>query len=188
MIETKDGRTIATKREEFSPEEEDAIAKEVNEDIRAGKGYRHFQDVLDGMFSNNESRARDTGLPDADEQDRIAKQEFELCRDLKQACTRELIGHGMRVLTLKANGKGTGFLAVIKDAEHRHYDAELFYDEAAKLDLSIKPHEVFRAMVGTIVDRALEARKKYFQRACIAFETRGEDTTNLATDQKVRLA
>lgn len=183
MIESSD-KTSASKREEFSEEEQDAIAREVNEDIRAGRGYKHFQDVWDSMLTENH-QAQPTHAPDAAESDRIAKQEFELCRDLKTACTNELVGHGMRVLSVKKNGEGTGYLATIKDAEGRHYEATILYDEAARVDMSFKPHEVFRSMVNTVVTRALEARRKYFVRACIIVDSEKTNnaTVGSATDQ-----
>lgn len=170
MIETPDGKTLPSKRPELGAEEEDAIAREVNEDIRAGNGLKHFQDVTD-LFLTDNHQAQPTHAPDAAECDRIARQEFELKRDLKLECTRMLVPHGMRVLHVNANGEGTGYLAQIKDGEGRLYDAQIYFDESARLDMSIKPHEVFRAMCGTIVERALEARKKYFVRACIIVDS-----------------
>ncbi len=168
-------------RPEFSPEEEDAIAKEVHEDIRAGQGMRHFQDVFDSLTENHQ--AQPTHAPDAAESDRIAKQEFELCRDLKLACTRELVSHGMRVLHVKKDGHGTGYLATMKDAENRQYEATITFDEAAKIDIHLKPHEVFREMVGTLVKRALEARRKYFVRACIVVQ--GEPSSEASSNATV---
>ena len=166
MIETPDGKLLAPKRPEFSAEEEDAIAKEVNEDIRAGKGLRHFQDFTDAFLTENH-QALPTHEPDAETRDHIAKQEFALCRDLKMQATYELVGHGMRVESVSKNGEGTGYLARIKDGEGRWYEATITYDESAALDLSIDAHGVFRHMVDALVSRALEARRKYFVRACI---------------------
>lgn len=166
MIETPDGKVLGSKRPELGPEEEDAIAREVNEDIRMGKGMRHFEDVWDAFLTENH-QAIPTNGPDAEQRDRIAKQEFHLCRDLKQQATAELISHGMRVLDVMKDGHDTGYTARIKDSEGRVYEASILYNEAAALDISIDAHGVFRHMVSTLVERALEARRKYFVRACI---------------------
>lgn len=170
MIESKDGTTAPSRREEFSAEEEDAIAAEVQADIRAGQGMKHFADVWDTMLSENHQH-QNTDAPDAHECDRIKRQEIELCRDLKLAATYMLVPQGMRVESVGPNGHGTGYRAQIKDGEGRRYDAEIHFDEAARLDLSIDPRRVFEAMAGTLVERALEARKRYFARACISIQS-----------------
>lgn len=156
-----------TGQPDLAPDELDAIAADVQWDMRAGQGAKHFQDVLDELHS---TQARPTHGPDKNEQERIERAERTIMSDLKQAATYELLSHGMRVRSINHNGHGTGWIAAISDAEGRLYEAQILYDEAAKIDAAINGHAFFRKLVDGMVSEALEARRKYFVRACIMVE------------------
>lgn len=152
--------------ENLSDEELDANAEQVQKDLANGSGAKHFEDLLDDINSS-ESRARGTNEPDAEARFDADKYAHDVRRQLKRDVNEHTISHGMRVTrVIEESG---GYMVLLQDAQGREFGAELSFSEAnapAELD----GRAVYKLMVETVVERALAARKEYFDRMCVTVE------------------
>jgi hypothetical protein len=148
------------KRPEMAPEEEDAIAAQVNRDMAEGNAAKHFEDVLDELHS---TQHQETNAPTADEREQMRRDELALLRQLKRDASEQLLGQGMRVSMIYHSATGGDYEAQITDAVGRVYIAHISYAESIPRDAH-NAEELYRGMVDLLVQRSLAARAKYFDR------------------------
>lgn len=143
----------------FDAAESDQIAKEVNEDIDAGQGEKHFQDLFDEINSKQGSAHVDE---DPAVRDRIAR--FML--DFHNGLNSQLRGneHGFACLGVNADGKGTGFVCKFRDRTGRPFTVDVSYDDGFEAASKRGVTEMGRGMLDTVLERLIAAREKWFAR------------------------
>lgn len=143
----------------FSPEETDQIAKEVNEDIEAGVGDKHFQEIFDSIQSTQGSAhvEEDPGV-----RDRIAR----FMIDFHNGLNSQLRGneHGFACLAVNADGKGTGFVCKFRDRTGRPFTVDVTYDDGFEAASKRGVTEMGRGMLDVVLERLIAAREKWFAR------------------------
>ncbi len=151
------------KGKEFSPEELDVMAAEVQRDMAEGRGARHFEDVLDEMHS---TQAQPKHEPTAEERDNERRAAAEIARQLKRDASEALLSQGLRVWAV-FEVPGDGFRAHIKDATGREFEALLSGKalvDAQEQSVLHGGRDVYKRVVDLLVTEALGARAKYFER------------------------
>lgn len=143
----------------ISSDEEDSIADEVNEDIAAGVGEKHFQDIFDEVNSTQGSARVDV---DPGVLDRLARFRLEFASGLND----RLRGNeaGFTCLGVNDDGHGRGFICKFRDAGGRPFTAEVSYDESFEAAARYGNTEMGRAMLQIVIAKLLDAHAKYFQR------------------------
>lgn len=143
----------------FDAEESDQIAKEVNEDIAAGQGEKHFQDLFDEINSK-QGDAR----PDEDPatRDRIARFMLDFHRGLNE----QLRGneHGFHCRGVNLDGRGTGFVCKFQDRTGRPFTVDVTYDDGFEAATKRGVTEMGRGMLDVVLERLIAAREKWFKR------------------------
>ena len=109
------------KSAEFSPEELDVMAAEVQRDIAEGRGAKHFTDVLDELHS---TQAQPKHEQTAEERDSERRAAAELARQLKRDASEALLSQGLRAWAV-FEVPGDGFRAHIKDRVGREFEVLL---------------------------------------------------------------
>jgi len=143
----------------FSSEEEDAIAAEVQEDIDAGVGDKHFQEIFDSINSTQ-------GDAHVEESPEVRDRLTRFMLQFQVGLTEQLRGneHGFVCLGVSPDGHGTGFICSFRDKAGRPFNVSISYDdgfaEAAKRGKS----EMGRGMLDVVLARLIAAREKWFAR------------------------
>jgi hypothetical protein len=143
----------------FSSEEEDAIAAEVQEDIDAGVGEKHFQELFDSLNSTQGDASVDVS-PEV--RDRLAR--FML--QFQAGLSDQLRGneHGFVCLGVSADGHGTGFICSFRDKGNRPFNVAVSYDDGFQAAAKNGNAEMGRGMLTLVLDRLVAARKTWFAR------------------------
>lgn len=140
----------------FSPAEEDAIASEVAEDLAAGQGEKHFQELFDSVTATTSTDM------DPATRERLARFRIEFCAGLNDRLRGN--EHGFVCLAVNDDGHGTGFVCKCRDKDGRAFTAEVSYDDGFEAAAEYGMESMGKAMMGTVIERLVEARKKYFAR------------------------
>lgn len=143
----------------FSPEEEDAIAAEVQEDIDAGVGDKHFQEIFDSLNSTQGDAS--VGM-DPETLDRLRR----FCLQLQAGLTDQLRGneHGFTCQGVSMDGHDTGFICSFRDKAGRPFNVAVSYDDGFAAAAKNGKHDMGRGMMTTVLDRLIAARKEWFRR------------------------
>jgi len=143
----------------FSPDEEDAIATEVQQDLDAGQGEKHFQDLYDSIASSSASPA--SGM-DPDVRDRLERFKREFLVGLNERLRGN--EHQFRCVAVNDDGHGNGFICKFRDADLRLFTAEVSYDDGFSCAAKFGKTEMGRGMMSVVIERLIAARKRYFER------------------------
>ncbi len=143
----------------FSPAEEDALAVEIQQDIDAGVGEKHFQEVFDSV-SNSAGNAHVDMDPATRE--RLARFRLEFCAGLNDRLRGN--EHGFVCLAVNDDGHGQGFICKCRDKDGRAFTAEVSYDDGFEAAARYGKESMGRAMMQVVIERLVAARKKYFDR------------------------
>jgi len=143
----------------FSPEEEDAIAAEVAEDIAAGVGDKHFQEIADSIISTQGSAHVEM---DHDVRDRLER----FARAFHVGLNDRLRGneHGFVCNSVKLDGHGQGFICRFRDKQMRPFEVECSYEDGFEAAARYGEGEMGRGMMAAVIERLVAARVKYFAR------------------------
>jgi len=142
----------------FSPDEEDAIAKEVQQDLDAGQGEKHFQDLFDSLAGSPSSPAQ----MDPDVRDRLKRFAFEFQVGLNDRLRGN--EHGFVCLAVNDDGHGDGFVAKFRDKDGRPFTAECTFEDGFDGAAKFGKGEMGRFMMMKVIERLIAARKRYFER------------------------
>lgn len=170
---------VPIRRPKLDPVEEDALAAQVNADIAAGRGHRHFEDVFDEL---NSTQKQATNAPDAAQRDELERYELAVMWQLKRDVTQNLLPSGMRVVQVVPDREVKGYRAYVTDRDGRSFEAVITYDES-NLPADVDGRAVFKMMVDTLTERALGARKHYFDRMCL--EVKGDTVAGAVSTETV---
>jgi hypothetical protein len=145
---------------EFSPDEVDALHAEVQRDIAAGDGDKHFEDVIDALHS----RQGDASVEETAQQ----REDFErFARALRSGLREQLAPQGLWCQRVIEDGKGTGLHITFRDRQNRRFDVEYGWDDG--LHAYAKHGESGgRAVMHEICEKVLAARETYFARMGVA--------------------
>lgn len=149
----------APKPSPFSPAEEDALAVEIQQDIDAGVGEKHFQEIFDSVSASAGSAAVDM---DPATRDRLKRFESEFAHGLNDRLRGN--EHGFICLAVNQDGHGTGFVCKFRDKGGRPFTAECSYDDGFEAAAKYGKESMGRGMMAVVIERLVEARKKYFAR------------------------
>lgn len=138
---------------QHSAEDLDAIRDEIQKDVDAGTGLKHFEDVLDESTATTEHAT-------AEEKEQWARDEKALLLAIKMALNEALIPQGMRVLTYGRLADDPYPTFVVKDREGREFKATIEYHEA----LGWAARDTMKQMVATLLERVRAARAQYYHR------------------------
>lgn len=136
-----------------SNEELDVLAREIQRDVDAGVGLKHFEDVLDDSTAQTE-------FATADEKEQWARDEKTLLLAIKVALNEALVPQGMRVLHYGRPAGESNPTFIVKDREGREFKATIEYTEA----LGWAARDTMRQMVRTLLERVRAARATYYGR------------------------
>lgn len=141
----------------FSPAEEDAIAAEVAEDLDAGVGAKHFEEIFDEVNFSSAAVEMDPGV-----RDRLERFKLEFAAGLNE----RLHGseHGFVCLAVNQDGHGQGFICRFRDRDGRPFTAECSFDDGFEAAAKFGNANMGRAMMQVVVERLIAARVKYFAR------------------------
>lgn len=137
----------------------DNIAKEVAEDLAAGQGEKHFQDLFDSV-SNSAGNAHVDMDPATRE--RLARFRLEFCAGLNDRLRGN--EHGFQCLAVNDDGHGSGFICKCRDKDGRAFTAEVSYDDGFAAAAQYGMESMGKAMMAMVIERLVAARKKYFDR------------------------
>lgn len=137
----------------------DDVAADVNADLAAGQGAKHFQDLLDDMESTQGS-ARVVETPDVTEE----LHRFMLA--FKRGLGDQLKGTeaGFVCLNVCADGMGTGFMCSFRDKTGRPFNVHVTYDDGFAQAAEHGTEQMGRGMMELVIGRLLAAREKWFAR------------------------
>lgn len=143
----------------FSPEEEDAIAGEVQADLDAGVGDKHFQEIFDSINSTQGDARVDVSPEVRDRLNRFMLQ-------FQAGLSDQLRGneHGFKCLGVSADGHGTGFICSFRDKGNRPFNVAVSYDDGFEAAAKNGKSEMGRGMLDVVLSRLIAAREKWFAR------------------------
>lgn len=146
----------------------EAIHAEVEKDMAAGDGAKHFEDLLDDVYSNP-SQQHDTEAAEltSGERDKQERAFAELSRAFK-ARLRMMLNtgdsHGMLVTNVRRNVGGRGFLVYAKDRVGRQFEAAVDF-ETMGVEMALDPQRAFAKACDLLARELLAAQRKYHERA-----------------------
>lgn len=143
----------------FSPEEEDAIATEVQQDLDAGQGEKHFQEIFDSISSSSASPA--SGM-DPDVRERLERFKREFLIGLNERLRGN--EHKFTCVAVNDDGHGNGFICKVRDGDMRLFTVEVSYDDGFEAAAKLGKESMGRGMLAVVVERLVAARKRYFER------------------------
>jgi len=153
------------KYDEEQAKQDDATAAEVNTDLAAGNGAKHFEDLLDDLHSNpstqhNEEEREDT----TDEREKKERIFQEMAREIKSRLNTMLLNEGLLVKQVKRGYGGRNFLIIAIDRMRRQYEAEVDFETMGR-EMAMDERHAFTAMVVLCAKELRAAREKYAMRA-----------------------
>lgn len=137
----------------------DNIAAEVNEDIAAGQGEKHFQDLFDEVSASTGSAHVDM---DPGVRERLARFELEFAEGLNERLRGN--EHGFVCIGVNQDGHGQGFICKFRDKDLRLFTAECSYDDGFEAAARYGKESMGRGMMAVVIERLVAARVRYFER------------------------
>lgn len=137
----------------------DDIAADVNADLAAGEGAKHFQDLLDDVNSTQGS-AHVVETPD------LSDELHRFMLAFRQGLNDQLRGTeaGFVCLNVGPDGHGTGFMCNFRDKTGRPFNVHVTYDDGFAQAAAHGVEQMGRGMMETVIGRLIAAREKWFAR------------------------
>jgi len=138
--------------------EQDEIAADVNADIAAGDGEKHFQDLFDSLLSTQGSAE----AVDHDLRDRLER----FAAAFRVGLSDQLRGNarGLMCVGVNLDGHGKGFICKFRDQAGRLFTVDVSYDDGFAAAAVKGASEMGRGMLDLVLDRLIQAHERYFER------------------------
>lgn len=141
---------------EFAPDEVEALHAEVQRDLAAGEGDKHFEDVIDVLHSTQGNASVEETAEQREDFERFA-------RALRAGLREQLAPQGLWCQRVIEDGKGTGMHITFRDRQNRRFDVEYGWDDGLHA-YARHGDNGGRAVMHEICEKVLAAREHYFAR------------------------